>query len=215
MVSISGTNNSYIDEIIGFSIIIIIFVVFNQVILQNFDVLLLVIIIVVGIVVGGILSAIIANVFRLEVFDTEFDDDTKDIDLSNRSIISINLSGLPELANLQSLNLELNRIEKIDFAPFRKHPTLANLDVSSNKIEVVDLTILKTCKQLQRLDLRDNPIEALEAVDLLHLDSFTELYVDDNTKLTVDGVTISLEQFHEMKEAGMTDVDDFLQTVEH
>ena len=164
-----------------------------------------------GMIVGGILSGVISNLFALEVFEEEFSDDTTEIDLSQRSIQSIDLSALSDLSKLEVLNLEDNLIQKIDFAPFRKHPTLLNLDVSNNNIEVVDLTVLKTLKKLQRLDLRQNPIEALEAADLLNLNDFTTLYVDPNTKLTVDGVLLSNDQFHEMIKQGVKDVDVFLE----
>ncbi|MHA2503368.1 MAG: leucine-rich repeat domain-containing protein [Candidatus Kariarchaeaceae archaeon] len=210
MPSISGTNNSYVDEIIGFSTIIIIFFLFRSIIFQTSQLWLLGIFIIVGMIVGGVLSAVVATLLGLEVFDEEFQTGIVEIDLSRRSIITIDLDAIQELQNLEILNLEDNLIEKIDFAPFRKHPALVNLDVSNNKIEVVDLTVLKTMKKLQRLDLRNNPIDALEAADLLQLKDFTTLYVDPQTQLTVEGVSLTNDQFHEMIEKGMKDVDTFL-----
>ncbi len=210
MPSISGTNNSYVDEIIGFSTIIIIFFLFRSIIFQTSQLWLLGIFIIVGMIVGGVLSAVVATLLGLEVFDEEFQTGVVEIDLSRRSIITIDLDAIQELQNLEILNLEDNLIEKIDFAPFRKHPALVNLDVSNNKIEVVDLTVLKTMKKLQRLDLRNNPIDALEAADLLQLKDFTTLYVDPQTQLTVEGVSLTNDQFHEMIEKGMKDVDAFL-----
>ena len=210
MVTINGTNNSYLDEIIGFSIIIIIFIFLGPLLARSFQPWVVAVAIVIGMVLGGILSALAATYLKLEIFEEEFDDTVESIDLSNRSIRTIDLNVLPDLKKLKELNLEDNLIEQLDFAPFKKHPTLENLDVSNNKINVVDLTVLKTCKKLNRLDLRLNPIEALEVADLLQLANFKELHVDATTRLTVDGVTLSSQQLHEMIEKGIKDVDQFL-----
>ena len=102
----------------------------------------------------------------------------KDLNLAGTGISRLRVLETPFL---RSLNLSLNRIERLDGDVFQRPLLLEVLDVSSNHISSIEPSVWSQVVHLKKLVLSANP---LRRIDAGHLDGLTSLEQLDAERLT-------------------------------
>ncbi|KAH8037657.1 hypothetical protein HPB51_015091 [Rhipicephalus microplus] len=98
-------------------------------------------------------------------------------------------------SEVTSLQLNDNRLSRIEHSAFANVPNLTNLDLSRNRLTEFPVGTLLTLTRLQRLDLRFNSIGELDAAELTQLArkllSLRSLHLSGNCITSVRDVTFS------------------------
>jgi len=90
-----------------------------------------------------------------------YNNNSKIIDLSNKSLDKIDINTFKGLINLESLYLNDNKIKQLENGLFNQLYNLRELWLESNKISSIDRDIFVGLNKLQKVCLSDNPISLM------------------------------------------------------
>ena len=102
----------------------------------------------------GINQSILIETYKYEI-------DSIEIDLSNRSIDSIEINTFKGYNKLEKLFLEDNKLRKLEYGLFNHLSNLRELWLESNIIISIDRNVFEGLNLLQKVCLNDNPISLM------------------------------------------------------
>jgi len=102
----------------------------------------------------GINQSILIETYLYEI-------DSIEIDLSRRSIDSIDVNTFKGYNKLEKLFLDDNKIRQLDYGVFNHLLNLKELWLESNNIVSIDRNVFVGLNQLEKVCLNDNPISVM------------------------------------------------------
>jgi Leucine-rich repeat (LRR) protein len=98
-----------------------------------------------------------------------YNNNSKIIDLSSKSLDKIDKNTFKGLINLESLYLNDNKIKQLENGLFNQLSNLRELWLESNKISSIDRDIFVGLNKLQKVCLNDNPISLMFPINVEQL----------------------------------------------
>ena len=90
-----------------------------------------------------------------------FDIDSTEINLSRKSIDSIDINTFKGFTKLEKLFLDDNKIKQLEYGLFNHLSNLKEIWLESNSIVTVDKNVFVGLNQLEKVCLNDNPISVM------------------------------------------------------
>lgn len=84
------------------------------------------------------------------------------VELQHNRLQKIDLEPLSRCQNLQRLALSSNQLERIDLSPLAKCTKLENLDLGANRLSNITLDPLTHCLKLNRLSISNNELQRVD-----------------------------------------------------
>jgi Leucine-rich repeat (LRR) protein len=126
-----------------------------------------------------IINFLIANIFQLTssailnqsilIEEYGFDIDSLEIDLSKKSIDSIDINSFKGYIKLEWLFLEKNKIKQLEYGLFNHLSNLRELWLESNNIVSINKNAFLGLNKLEKVCLYDNPISLIFPSNIIQL----------------------------------------------
>lgn len=127
-----------------------------------------------------------ATLLNGEAATFEMESSSTVVDLSNRSILAIDLSLLDEFSKMEQLVLKDNSFMSVDLSVLAFCPSMHGVNLSHNKLRTIDLSSVGYCSRLESLDLSSNQILRIELNALSKCEKLTSLNLMDNQLVILD-----------------------------
>jgi Leucine-rich repeat (LRR) protein len=116
---------------------------------------------------------------------------SKRVDISNESIIAIDLSELDNLQEIEELVLSENRLMTVDLTVLAFCPAMKAISLNKNNLQIANLEMLSYCTLLEQLDLGSNQIMRIDLSPLSECMNLVYLNLENNRLMNLDLIPIS------------------------
>lgn len=127
----------------------------------------------------------------------------KSLDLESSGLAAFSFEDIPNIAEIQRINLGINELRTIDLTLLAGNTNLVELILYMNHLETIDLSPLASCPNLEYLDLTDNDLENIDLTPLSSCFKLTGLNIGMNETSYID-----LSPLLECRDLEVLNIDD-------
>jgi len=119
------------------------------------------------------------------------DSELRVLNLEGKSLTEFSLEEVPDLMEIQKINLGRNELKAIDLGPLAEDSNLIDLILYWNLLESIDLTPLASCQNLEYLDLAENNLASINLSPLASCKKLNALNLGGNEIGRIDLTPLS------------------------